>query len=304
MQAQSFIKKLLFAFLTSFCLLHICIGQTYTHIYYFDKDLAVTKERDAIVIGKGFKEEGLYRLDYFGRQEGELFLFAHFIDSSLKLLQGPSTRFHKNGRVENQGNFLNDQKDGLWQSWDNKGLKKDSAIYQHGKAIRVAVFKYNKNGMVNYYSLKDSLADTFTTISYNDKGILTSEVFFKGQLGILKTYDSGTVKLDSLYTREEREAAFVGGQAAWIRYLQKNLNANTPVNNRSPRGKFQVMVKFIVAKDGSISEVIPQTKFGYGMEDEVVRIIKNGPKWEPAVQYGRKVNAYRRQPVTFIVEPY
>jgi periplasmic protein TonB len=37
------------------------------------------------------------------------------------------------------------------------------------------------------------------------------------------------------------------------------------------------------------------------MEDEVVRTIKNGPKWEPAIQYGQEVNAYRRQPVTFVV---
>jgi protein TonB len=37
------------------------------------------------------------------------------------------------------------------------------------------------------------------------------------------------------------------------------------------------------------------------MEEEVVRIIKKGPKWKPAVQNGKLVNAYRRQPVTFVV---
>ena len=38
------------------------------------------------------------------------------------------------------------------------------------------------------------------------------------------------------------------------------------------------------------------------MEEEVMRIIKKGPKWIPAMQNGRPVNAYRRQPVTFMVE--
>jgi len=61
-------------------------------------------------------------------------------------------------------------------------------------------------------------------------------------------------------------------------------------------------IGFIVSKDGSISDVVAETKFGYGMEAEAVKIIKKGPKWTPALQNGRNVNAYRRQPITFIVE--
>jgi len=37
------------------------------------------------------------------------------------------------------------------------------------------------------------------------------------------------------------------------------------------------------------------------MEKEVMRIIKKGPKWQPAMQDGKPLNAYRRQPVTFMV---
>ena len=45
-----------------------------------------------------------------------------------------------------------------------------------------------------------------------------------------------------------------------------------------------------------------EKKFGYGMEKKVVEIIEKGPRWIPAKQYGKYVNAYRRQPVTFVVE--
>jgi hypothetical protein len=37
------------------------------------------------------------------------------------------------------------------------------------------------------------------------------------------------------------------------------------------------------------------------MEDEVLRVITKGPKWNPAIQDGRAVKAYRKQPVTFMV---
>ena len=107
---------------------------------------------------------------------------------------------------------------------------------------------------------------------------------------------------DKIFTKVENEAQFPGGQAAWVRYLQKNLNANTPVDNGAPSGTFQVIVKFIVSKDGSISDVQAESKHGYGMEAEAVKIIKRGPKWSPALQNGRNVNAYRRQPITFVVE--
>ena len=38
------------------------------------------------------------------------------------------------------------------------------------------------------------------------------------------------------------------------------------------------------------------------MEEEAVKVIKKGPKWTPALQNGRNVNAYRRQPITFQVQ--
>ncbi|MEP6628323.1 MAG: TonB family protein [Ginsengibacter sp.] len=106
---------------------------------------------------------------------------------------------------------------------------------------------------------------------------------------------------NKIFTKVEQEASFPGGEAAWRRYLQNNLDANTPVENGASEGTYQVIVKFIVSKDGSISSVEAETSFGHGMEAEAVKIIKKGPKWAPANQNGRAVNAYRRQPITFVV---
>jgi len=100
----------------------------------------------------------------------------------------------------------------------------------------------------------------------------------------------------------EIEAEFPGGHAAWAKYLKKNLNGDTPVDNGAPAGIYQVIVQFIVSKDGSISDVHTLTTHGYGMEEEAVKIINRGPKWKPAIQNGRNVNAYRSQPITFVVD--
>jgi GldM C-terminal domain len=105
-----------------------------------------------------------------------------------------------------------------------------------------------------------------------------------------------------IFTKVDVEAAFPGGNDAWRNYLVRNLKAEVPVDNGAPAGKFTVIVKFIISKDGSVSDVAPETNLGYGMEAEVVRIIKKSGSWIPASQNNRTVNAYRRQPVTFLVE--
>lgn len=146
---------------------------------------------------------------------------------------------------------------------------------------------------------EDQVISTKTVESDNKEQIVQAPVEDKGtQIVEAPKADDE----DKIFTKVENEAQFPGGQAAWIRYLTKNLNANAPVDNGAAGGTYQVIVKFIVSKDGSISDVQAETKHGFGMEDEAVKIIKRGPKWTPALQNGRNVNAYRRQPITFIVE--
>ena len=139
-----------------------------------------------------------------------------------------------------------------------------------------------------------------TVESDNKEQIVQAPVEDKGtQVAELPKTDDDENKI---FTKVEVEAQFQGGEAAWRRYLQNNLNANTPVDNGAPEGTYQVVVRFIVGKDGTISDVAAETNHGYGMEQEAVKIIKKGPKWTPAIQNGRNVNAYRRQPITFVVQ--
>jgi hypothetical protein len=37
------------------------------------------------------------------------------------------------------------------------------------------------------------------------------------------------------------------------------------------------------------------------MEEEVIRVIAKGPNWNPGSQNGKTVNAYKTQPVTFVI---
>lgn len=110
--------------------------------------------------------------------------------------------------------------------------------------------------------------------------------------------DSSDLKI---FETVEKEAAYPGGETAWKKFLERNLNPNVPVDNGAPTGVYTVFVQFVVNKNGGVSDVKALTKIGYGMETEVLRILRKSGLWEPAVQDGRTVNAYRKQPVTFML---
>ncbi|MBI2729472.1 MAG: TonB family protein [Sphingobacteriales bacterium] len=106
---------------------------------------------------------------------------------------------------------------------------------------------------------------------------------------------------NTIFTKVEIEAGFPGGQGAWSKYLTNNLNSQAPADNGAPEGSYRVLVQFVVDKEGMVSDVKALTSYGYGMEDEAIRAIKKGPRWIPAEQNGRKVKAYRTQPIVFQV---
>jgi len=131
-----------------------------------------------------------------------------------------------------------------------------------------------------------------------DEGIVAPAVIDDGK-GIVEEKKEDENKI---FEKVEIEASFKGGESAWRKYLERNLNPSAPVDNGAPEGLYTVYVQFVVSKDGSISDVKALTNHGYGMEAEAVRVIKKGPSWTPAIQNGRSVNAYRKQPITFQVQ--
>lgn len=106
---------------------------------------------------------------------------------------------------------------------------------------------------------------------------------------------------DKIFTVVQQPAEFPGGLQGWTRYLERTLNRDLPVENGAPAGKYPVTVSFVVARDGSISDVKAENNPGYGTADEAVRVITKGPKWKPAVQNGRNVIYRHRQAVIFMV---
>ena len=111
----------------------------------------------------------------------------------------------------------------------------------------------------------------------------------------------GPKKEESTFIPIEKEAEYPGGLEAWRRFVMKNLQYPEDAQSREIEGV--VMVRFIVDKDGNVSDV--QVESGPdqgGLREEAVRVIKRSGKWTPALQNGRYVKTYKQQPVVFKME--
>ena len=108
-----------------------------------------------------------------------------------------------------------------------------------------------------------------------------------------------TAPTDTSFKKIEIESEFPGGVAGWARFL----NANLTYPDKAVRKKIQgtVVVQFIIDKDGSVSniEAISGPEL---LRAAAVNVLKNSPNWKPAIQYGRKVKSYKKQPIVFRLE--
>lgn len=122
----------------------------------------------------------------------------------------------------------------------------------------------------------------------------------------LHQIDGGTGIIDDKLTKETGPAETVDIDAKfdgnWKRFLETNLDAEVPVENGAPEGRYSVVVRFVVDTDGNISEITPLTAHGFGLEEEAVRVIRKAKKWEPAFLNGVHVKAYKKQVIVFVVE--
>lgn len=125
----------------------------------------------------------------------------------------------------------------------------------------------------------------------------TSTIFAQTVIEVKKDNDPNRI-----FSKVDVEAGFPGGDSAWRIFLRKNLNASVLVENGAKPGTYKVLVRFIVSKDGSISDIYCMDDPGYGSCEEAIRVIKKTRNWIPALVNGNKVNAYRSQPFTYVVE--
>jgi len=85
--------------------------------------------------------------------------------------------------------------------------------------------------------------------------LITTFSFSQSVIQVPETTSDST---NMIYTKVEEEAEFPGEPKAFEAYTRNNLNTEIPTTNNAPAGTYTIIVRFLVSKDGTISDVFPK----------------------------------------------
>ena len=147
--------------------------------------------------------------------------------------------------------------------------------------------------------LNETKIGTINQEGVKDEGIVGPPPVSAAGNGVVEAPKPKVVEdYDRTFTKVEIESQYPGGPAAWLRYLNKNFHYPDEAINNEIQGT--VIVQFIVDKDGNVSDVQAISgPEGGGLRQEAIRVIKQSGRWIPAIQNGRNVKSYKKQPVQF-----
>lgn len=94
----------------------------------------------------------------------------------------------------------------------------------------------------------------------------------------------------------DNEASF----DSWIPFLVKELKYPSIPQEMGIQGK--VYVKFIVEKDGSITDAKVANKIDKHLAKEALRVVNLSPKWKPGTLKGEYVRSYKTVVINFTLE--
>lgn len=164
-------------------------------------------------------------------------------------------------------------------------IVKDEEVKEDEKPPEIEKLEDTKIGAINQEGEKDL-------------GIVAPPVSDEGK-GVVEAPKKEEEDWDKTFTKVEIESDYPGGASAWQRYLNKNLRYPQEAQDNEIQGT--VVIQFIVDKAGMVSDVeaISGPK---ELRDEAIRVIKKSGQWTPAVQNGRQVKSYKKQPIVFRLE--
>ncbi len=88
-----------------------------------------------------------------------------------------------------------------------------------------------------------------------------------------------------------------GGRRAYDKYLKNSLQYPQQALDNKIKGR--VTIQFTVSTDGSLSDFSVFRGLGYGCDEEVIRLVKEGPKWSPTTEDNVAVESEVRVRVKF-----
>lgn len=201
-----------------------------------------------------------------------------------------------------EGNYIDGKKEGEWickvynTLFYREIYKRDNFIKgevrQDGQLLELSEPVNNKAMLPYKFEITETLTYT-ASVSKKDYpflGFLPDE-----KPASADSLDQASDK--QVFYAVEEHAEFPGGTAAMFKFIMKNLKYPKDAWAKGIEGK--VFVKFIVDKEGNVSNVEIMKGLSPSTDKEAIRLVSSFPKWSPGRQNGRAVKSQFILPIPF-----
>lgn len=174
--------------------------------------------------------------------------------------------------------------------WDNRGIG----------TVRGDFFHNADSIKVTFTSKAKPVAVRFNDLGLDNKYLANYVyVFKKGDNDIYSKKEQNESESNKIFNGDDvdQQPSFPGGTNAFNTFIVSNLKYPVVAQENGIQGR--VVVKFIVEKDGSISNVEVDRSVYPSLDNEAMRVIKNMPKWIPGQINGKAVKVECSYPFVF-----
>lgn len=111
---------------------------------------------------------------------------------------------------------------------------------------------------------------------------------------------TNTGMTDGAYQKVDKMPVFPGGDAALIRFIADSIRYPKDAKEKGIQGK--VIARFMVKKDGSVSDVSIEKGVSPLLDNEAIRVVKTLPKFSPGKLNGKSVPVWFMIPITYTLK--
>lgn len=107
-------------------------------------------------------------------------------------------------------------------------------------------------------------------------------------------------KVEEIFQVVETWPSPEGGMGSFYKYVADHLIYPEQAKRLNISGI--VFVRFVVEKDGSITDVQVIKGIGAGCDEEAAKVVGSAPAWNPGKQRGKPVRVYMTVPIRFVLQ--
>lgn len=178
-----------------------------------------------------------------------------------------------NANILEDGYYKNGQKDSLWQSYNISGVLISSGKYKDDQQV----------GNWNFYDFNGVLEQTYDFTNQKLLYYLPDETDKEKKYSVLIHNESEKVILD-------RPALFVGGTGMVQNTLLLGVKIPREALETGKSGK--VVIQLLINEKGEVIDYKIKKSYGYGLDEEVLRVVETLKHWLPAIYQGKEITSY------------